>query len=197
MHLFWPLGCFLHKVKLLSKPHLHYVAAKHFYRLFNILLGSTLILLTTMTTVKSQSVVGVTGSSYTDSQLQIEWSIGELAITTLQAGETILTQGFLQPYYTMSYVRLDRQVITDLKAFPNPCKDLISLSFSDASEQDVSIKITDVLGRPLETAMLHRHFSDKHFFDINLSHLPSGVYVFSLLDARKEVLQSVKVIKSL
>jgi gliding motility-associated-like protein len=48
-------------------------------------------------TVKSQSLVNTTGNTISNNYISIEYSIGEIAITTLSSNDNYVTQGLLQP----------------------------------------------------------------------------------------------------
>src|SRR4051812_9032787 len=54
--------------------------------------------------LKSQALIGTSGNNITNSNITIEYAIGEVSTTTLQSGSSYfaLTQGLLQPYITMA-----------------------------------------------------------------------------------------------
>jgi gliding motility-associated-like protein len=58
-----------------------------------------LIVLTYSTNACTQTLVNTTGSTIQNSNLSIEYSIGEIGITTLAENQQYITQGFLQPKY--------------------------------------------------------------------------------------------------
>lgn len=60
---------------------------------FILLLGSSAF---TQTILHSPQVWSVAGDHYTENDLELSWTIGEVAIATLEQGENILTQGFHQ-----------------------------------------------------------------------------------------------------
>lgn len=49
----------------------------------------------------SQSLVNSTGNTIQSSTISIEYSIGEIGITTLESNENNITQGLLQPIYRL------------------------------------------------------------------------------------------------
>ena len=55
-----------------------------------------LLLLTSYHTI-SQTLVNTTGSSIQNSSISVEYSIGEIGITTLVANQEYITQGLLEP----------------------------------------------------------------------------------------------------
>ncbi len=65
---------------------------------------ATILLLLTNFQIKAQSlssfVVANAGTSAVNGALSLEWTVGEACITTLDGGNTILTQGFNQPTLT-------------------------------------------------------------------------------------------------
>lgn len=52
----------------------------------------------------SPEIVSSAGATYKGNSMQIDWTLGELAITSIQNSSQQLTQGFHQPNYTITSV---------------------------------------------------------------------------------------------
>ncbi len=50
----------------------------------------------------SPEVIASAGESFQGTSMKIDWTLGEIAVTTIQNGERVITQGFHQPYFTIT-----------------------------------------------------------------------------------------------
>ena len=70
----------------------------------------------------AQTVVNSTGASLKDGAYQIDYSIGEISITTLSSTSNFITQGVLQPQ--VKFLDPQCEIISGpLQTFPNPTRD--------------------------------------------------------------------------
>ena len=132
------------------------------------------------------SVVNNTGGSFENTEMLIEWSLGEMSITTISNAAHLVTQGFLQP-------NLEKQVGTeaiaieaDILAFPNPVTDYLYLSAKNSDKWQ--IEIFDVVGKMI----IRTDFQPK----LDLHSLKPGLYIFSLFDKKGLPITSFKIIKA-
>ena len=70
--------------------------------------------------------------------------------------------------FTLSAIRLER---TDLKAFPNPFDDQLTI---ESSEKVTSFTIFDITGRMVQSETIQKDGE----FVISTAHYPSGIYLF-------------------
>ncbi len=132
----------------------------------------------------SPTVVNSSGRVIQNTSYSLEWSLGELAVSSLTNSNNLLTQGFLQP---------ERQTVpikdifdeSRFWAFPNPVTAQLYLQ-TDIPEIAV-ILIHDVSGRLVLQTDFQQH--------INLLHLNSGIYVVSLFNNQTQHLHSFKINK--
>ena len=96
---------------------------------------STLLLSQTI----QPSVVNTTAGSFGDSQMLVEWSLGEMSITTIGNSSHLVTQGFLQPSLENQVGMEDIAIQADILAFPNPVKDYIYLSAKSIDKWQIAI----------------------------------------------------------
>ena len=79
------------------------------------------------------------GDNFRNTTYQLDWSIGEVVTETYTAGNRNLTQGFHQSSYEVSSIN---KVVTEnenIKVFPNPTTDLISVEYQAPQNRDVLI----------------------------------------------------------
>ncbi|MBK8152739.1 MAG: T9SS type A sorting domain-containing protein [Saprospiraceae bacterium] len=129
-------------------------------------------------------VVNSSGGVIRNSSNSLEWSLGEVAVSTITSSKNILTQGFLQPITTMVNTKnLGSEI--NLTHYPNPVENVLNI---DTETQEIqSIKIYDLMGK----LVLSSNFSKAIF----LSNLHSGIYNVSLLNQHHQIITSFKINK--
>lgn len=123
-----------------------------------------LLIISTVFSIDAQSlsneVIGTSGADFSVGTAKLAWTIGEPVINSLSAGNFSITQGFHQPYITVSSV--EQNDIFDVKVFPNPTHDKLNVVFD--SDEERLLEVFDVLGRKLHEIS----FSDNSILiDIN------------------------------
>ena len=132
----------------------------------------------------SPTVVNSSGGVISNSSHSLEWSLGELAVSTLTSPNNLLTQGFLQPTTTI----VGTEELFDesrFSAFPNPVANWLNLQ-TDISDIE-TVQVHDVLGR----LVLQSPFLP--IMDVHA--LNTGAFVVSLFDKQKQFLHSFKINK--
>jgi len=81
---------------------------KLFTRVFPVILS----LLFLNKSSQSQTLVGSTGNTITDNSVFFEYAIGEIAITTLNSSSNAITQGLLQPMFSIEDCKIAEYVAT-------------------------------------------------------------------------------------
>jgi hypothetical protein len=132
----------------------------------------------------SPTVVNSSGGVIQNSSHSLEWSLGELAVSTLTSPANLLTQGFLQPTTTTVGTE-DLFDESRFSAFPNPVSDWLNLQ-TDIPDIK-TVQIHDVSGR----LVLQSGFQSL----IDLHQLEIGTFVVSLFDNQNQFLHSFKISK--
>lgn len=79
-----------------------------------------------------------------------------------------------------------------IKALPNPSKGIVTFNYKVINQVATSqIIITNIIGERLETIDIDNQVTNK---ELNLSHLPSGIYFYSLISDGK-VIETHKLVK--
>jgi hypothetical protein len=114
---------------------------KHIF--FTFLILSAPLVLRAQQTVEPNinNVVGIDGRL---NSVFLTSSIGEPAIVTLETTQGFITQGFLQP-------ELLPCVDIELKYYPNPAKDIITIEAYGCDVGIQSIQVVDIWGRVITT----------------------------------------------
>lgn len=137
--------------------------------------------------VHAQSLVNTTGKTIGNSSITIEYSVGEISITTLtSSGNTnYITQGLLQP--TIKLINPACEVINDtLNYFPNPTENILSVIARNDWITGYHIYATD--GKLVRVAPFISN-------QINMYNLPGGAYFIKLFPGCDNKYRILKVIK--
>lgn len=82
--------------------------------------------------------------------------------------------------------QLRERHLPTLSAYPNPTRGVTTLSLSQVGNDNYKIRISNTIGKIVQTIDL-KDLDNVTEISLNLSHLPSGVYFYSLLVNEKMV----------
>jgi Secretion system C-terminal sorting domain len=109
-----------------------------------------------------RQVIGATGSTLTDgTTATIDFTVGEVATTSLTNGATILTQGFQQGEVSGA-LSVTNPELLGVKLYPNPAISKINIS---GLKEKSSLNVYDINGR---LVMQFKDYLDKPIDVINL-----------------------------
>ncbi|NOY38360.1 MAG: T9SS type A sorting domain-containing protein [Chlorobi bacterium] len=97
----------------------------------------------------SPEVIATAGGYYNAGNLSLSWTAGEVAVTTLQNGSLVLTQGFQQPEGVATGVN-DRFADWENRIWPNPVKEEVMVGFNMKTAGAYILTLTDITGRKLQ-----------------------------------------------
>ncbi len=132
----------------------------------------------------SPTVVNSSSGIIQNSFHSLEWSLGELAVSTLTSPSNLLTQGFLQPITTIVGTE-DRFDESRFSTFPNPVSEWLNLQ-TDIPDIK-TVQVHDVLGRLV--------LQSKFQLLLDVHTLESGIFVVSLFNKQNQFLHSFKINK--
>jgi hypothetical protein len=92
-------------------------------------------------------VVSSAGDYVQNGNYSISYTVGETITATLSSSSNILTQGFQQTDYVVSEVTGEAIPGFNVKVYPIPSDDELTIEFSDDIQQDANILLYDELGR--------------------------------------------------
>lgn len=125
--------------------------------------------------VKAQSierqVVAAGGTSVT-TPLQLDYTIGEIAVETVTVGNTVLTQGFQQPYFV---VIPGNNVFPYLVIYPNPTPGDALARFILPSPARLNISIYNAVGQLISTEAINYPGGEMQYI-IKSRYLTAGSY---------------------
>lgn len=125
------------------------------------------------------SVLSSSGGYGENEDFSISWTIGELAITTVEGENLVLTQGFQQPLNIGTSIRKD-EITWNISVFPNPVQDELNIQFDISESKDFLLEIQDVTGR-IFMQEPYNNMNSGDLVIINTSEFVSGVYFLRIL----------------
>lgn len=121
-------------------------------------------------------VVASAGASYQTTGVQLDWTLGEVIIHTLESNSSMLSQGFHQPNTNLvSLPSLPLETGT-LLAWPNPFKDGFQITLELKSSHRGEIGLYDMTGHLFWTGSFEGKTCHKN---VSLPSLASGQYVLT------------------
>jgi len=132
----------------------------------------------------SPQVTYASGFGFSQQEVFVDMSVGELAITTISTAGQTITQGFLQPI-KLSVPCSDAQ----LAYYPNPVISTITLAATDCDLLVDYIEAYDLFGKlVLQTATVDNV--------ADLSSIGVGVYLLRAYTADRQLLGVAKIVKT-
>ncbi len=136
--------------------------------------------------LKAQTLANSTGQTIVTSQYLIEYSVGEVAITTYSNAKIFLTQGLLQP--NIKILLPDCEIINQqFQYFPNPTYDKLRLV--GRNDWIDSYQIFAMDGKLVRNERFYNN-------EINLTNLAAAAYIVRLLPGCDGNFKTLKIIKA-
>ena len=148
-----------------------------------------LILFLSCPVVSAQQVVSSSGDSQSAAGVEVSWTLGEAVIETLFGGSSTLTQGFHQTRLTVTAVTNLLYPGLEIKVFPNPTQEFITIRFSEYIE-DTRYSIYDLRGKLIDNKLINSADTE-----IDLKKYASGQYILRLTNKSQQAIQTFQVIK--
>ena len=141
----------------------------------------------------SPTVIASAGNYSEAGGISLSWTLGEVAVTTLQQGEIILTQGFQQSF--LKDVGFAANPIKwHIAAYPNPVQDKLWIQFDLPEAKDFMIEIQDVNGRVISQHQ-HKQIFPGDVIQVDVSAFSYGVYFFRVATADRRQTRVISITK--
>jgi len=126
------------------------------------------------------TVIASAGDFLTNGTLSLSFTLGEVAVTTLQATNLILTQGFQQPFeLDVANAVESKPVNWSVKAYPNPVTDILKIRFTLKKTDDYILQLLDVTGKKLLIKELNR-VATGETYEVDMSGYAPGIYLLNI-----------------
>jgi hypothetical protein len=135
------------------------------------------------------------GGYFNGSNVIMDYSTGEIAISTLTGASGILTQGFQQPYtFLVAAVNENNPDPVQIEMFPNPAVNEINVIINQTSTGNIHVALYDMLGQVLLNKSAIAEPDGKVKVKLNVAGLATGNYFLKVMDG-KNVIVTRKIIK--
>ncbi len=150
----------------------------------NITLCATLLLSLSLTTVNAQEATTASGGDASGSGGSVAYSVGQIVYSTYTSTNGSVAQGVQQPYEisVVTSIAGATGINLDLKAYPNPTSDYLTLRISNFNNENLSYQITDINGKLVEVKKIEGDETS-----IAMNHLVSATYFLQVKQNNKEV----------
>jgi hypothetical protein len=141
----------------------------------------------------AQQVFSTAGKSVSNSNLKLDYTIGEPIILTKSNGTTTLTQGFHQPTYQfVTKVSQSLKDIVDIKLFPNPTNEFLQIEISKLNNLKLAFDIIDLNGKYLSSNVKILNEQTQ----LNIKDFPSGTYYIQIRNENENQTTTYSIIKT-
>jgi hypothetical protein len=136
-------------------------------------------------------LVSAAGSSIKTATHQIDWSVGELQVTTYTATNgSSIAQGFHQGNITITALKNLVELPFNIVVSPNPTMDFINVTLETPTVEGITCTLTDAQGKTLLTEKWQTSTQS-----INCTGFANGIY-FITIEQKDKGLKSFKIIKN-
>jgi hypothetical protein len=142
-------------------------------------------------TTNAQQATVASGGNASGTTGSVSYSVGQVVYTTSTGSNGTVAQGVQQPYEISEVLSSPdfSELVKDLKIFPNPTTDVLTLSMSNATNLALDYQIVDMNGKVILTQK-----SIGNETNITVSSFPSAIYFLKITNQNKEV-KTFKIIK--
>ena len=153
-----------------------------------------IILLFVSTTIFSQSLepstLGPQGGFDRAKNIIMEWTLGEMFTETVRPGDQIITQGFIQPALKIEQEKNTVQCAVDV--YPNPVSEILKIQVQGCADRAYVISLFSRDGLRVMSTSLPPGESTS---DVDMSSLPSGLYLLKVTAPSTSLYESYRIIK--
>jgi|WetSurSiteA1Bulk_404760.scaffolds.fasta_scaffold01956_4 hypothetical protein len=143
--------------------------------------------------IRGQSIplqaIATAGGNGQNSEVAVAWILGEPFVATFSAGNSVLTQGFLQPTLVVTAISGLEGLSESINAYPNPSQDVLIIQMDNNELKDMQYMFFDLNGRLLEKNRLIKTHTA-----IDMTNYPAGVYLLKITQPDK-ILKTFEIIK--
>jgi len=141
--------------------------------------------------------IGNAGGSYYNvaDNFEMDYTLGEFAVTTLSNSGNTLTQGFQQPFkFTWVAVPENSNNTSQIIIFPNPVVDQLNISFEKPDKGIYRVIIYDMLGQLITDKSITVGSANTEQLSFDFSPYATGNYFVRIMHETKLV-QTAKIVK--
>lgn len=136
----------------------------------------------------SSSIIGASGTGFSNSESSISYTIGEPIIASYSQDDIILTQGFQQGTYTITRIDREEKIEMAISVYPNPTSRFVNIVYND---EPYSCLLFDMSGR-----IIRREDAINGSLSIDLSSYSDGSYILNVVNENGKQIAKYKIVKN-
>jgi hypothetical protein len=142
----------------------------------------------------SPTVIASAGNVISNGTVSLSWTLGELAVSTINSGANILTQGFHQPETSIPIGIKNIGITTSVSAFPNPVANELTLEINSGTTETFDVIIIDALGRQIAKNQFNATYGQTRH-TMNISDFAPGTYLMKVNSTNGKFAKTLKITK--
>lgn len=133
------------------------------------------------------SIIAPAGDQNWSPDLMLDWTVGEVAIESLHAGDRLFTEGFHQS--DLQVVRILPEPVVQpesisgepvgVQVYPNPVSHFLTIQIHNARQQQYQVSVFDLNGRQLMARNMYPYSGSA---EIDFSAFVQGMYLLRIIN---------------
>lgn len=137
-----------------------------------------------------RQVFGIAGTSAHSSSVHLEWTLGEVAVSTFITGSGMLSEGFQQTFdQAEPNISLQNNKY-EIRIIPNPASSFFTISFLSDINDKLHWELIDITGKTLQRNI----FDTSLYQEIDINLYADGLYVLKI--SGENISQIHKIVKT-
>ncbi len=140
--------------------------------------------------LKGQEIISTAGNFDTGATKNVSWTMGEIAVETLQSDQVVLTQGFQQSKIIITKVEKSKKPDFKLNLYPNPTENDLIIEIFDKPEANLKGYLYTTEGELIKYVKIESKITT-----LNLENLVNGMYILKICNAKNQTLVIYNIVK--
>jgi hypothetical protein len=136
-----------------------------------------------------RELISSSGNSHHNHSYYLDWSVGEVAIQTLEGTSGTLSQGFHQGILEIKPLSDNSEHDVNIAVYPNPTSSIIKLATDENFDNELIIYITTLTG-----SKIYQGFARDNNWQFNFRNYASGTYIIQIIKNNQKI-KTFKIIK--
>lgn len=143
-----------------------------------------------------RSVIGAAGEVATAQKLTLDWTLGELAVNSYTYPKGKVTEGFHQPFITVSPLSPETEIVHNVdhrfSVFPNPTSAKVQMRAQLEADEEARMQLFDALGRQILPVIKVNGWIDQ---SLDLETFLPGTYLLLIRNHQDQVIHAARILK--
>ena len=123
-----------------------------------------------------RQVFGISGTSVKAESFSLDWTLGEVAVTSHNSSFGSLTEGFQQAFIKIESPSISIKNVSDILIMPNPASSFVTVKFLKEIKENIHWEMFDLTGKSLQRNVFD--LSADH--EIDIRNYPDGLYLLKI-----------------